>query len=441
VSDSRGGAWNRNGVILFAAGPLVPLMRVDADGGTPEAVTTVGELEGDRYPEFLPDQNHFLYLHATSDESTDGVFVRSLDGTTPPRRVLDEATNVQFLPGPGSQGQLFHYTRGALASRSFDAARLEAFGGVTQVAEGVRQGFNNIYWGSFSVGAGSLAYWTGGRRAAVGYEWLDRTGRRTPIADGVGGGLDLSPDGTRLAFTKDGTEPDPDLWVLELSSGRTFRAAVGVNSFRWSTDGQELALTRRNVTLTSLFRVKADGGSQPQPVGPLGVNAQVYDWFPDGKGVLAGVRQARDIVVVSLEGKPEVSDYLRTPATEGNARLSPDGKWVAYQSNEAGQNTVYVQAMPVTTSRYPIGSGSSPRWSHDGRSLYFLSPAPNGPPRLQVVTVGTANGFHAGAPRDVFSGDVSTPAFEPAPDGRFVVPAPRPAEADQPVTVILNWKP
>ena len=437
--DSRGGAWNREGVILFSGGPLVPLMRVAADGGMPQAITKVGDLEGDRYPEFLPDQNHFLYLHATSDESTDGVYVASLDGSTAPRPVLDYATNVQFVPGSGSQGQLLYYSRGALYSRGFDTERLETFGGVTQVAESIRQSFNNIYWGSFSAGAGSLAYWTGGRRSGIGYEWLDRAGRRTPIAEGVGQ-FDLSPDGTRLAFNKDGAEPDPDLWVLELASGRTFRAAVGVNSARWSPDGQELALTRRNVTLTSVYRVKADGGSQPLLVGPLGVNAQIYDWLPDGKALLAGVGQGADIVVFSLEGAHAISDYLRTPANEGNARVSPDGKWVAYQSNEAGQTTVYVQALPITSARYPIAPGATPRWSSDGRSLYFLAPAAQGPPMLTVVSVSTANGFQAGAPRKVGDGGLFQ-SFEPAPDGRFIVAAPRPAEDDQPLTVILNWKP
>jgi len=434
--ESRGGAWNREGVIIFSAGPLAPMMRVAADGGVPQPITTVGDLEGDRYPEFLPDQNHFLYLHATSDESTDGVYVASLDGSTPPRPVLDEATNVQFLAGSGSQGQLLYYSRGALLSKGFDTERLETSGGVTQVAESIRQGFNNIYWGSFSAGEGSLAYWTGGRRSVVGYEWLDRTGRRTPIAEGVGQ-FDLSPDGTRLAFSKEGTEPDPDLWVLELASGRTFRAAVGVNSVRWSPDGQELALTRRNVTLTSVYRVKADGGSQPQLVGPLGVNAVIYDWLPDGKALLAGVTQGADLVVVSLEGTHAISDYLRTPANEGNARVSPDGKWVAYQSDEADQTTIYVQAMPITSARYPIAPGARPRWSRDGRSLYFLAPAAQGPPRLSVVSVSTANGFQAGAPRNVGGAG----PYEPAPDGRFIVATPRPAEADQPLTVILNWKP
>ena len=440
---TRGGAWNRDDVILFSGGPLVPLMRVSAEGGMPKAVTKVGELEGDRYPEFLPDQNHFLYLHATSDESTDGVYVASLDGRTTPRQVLDEATNVQFVPGSGSQGQLVYYSQGALVARAFDTTSFQRSGGVTQVAESVRQGFGNIFWGSFSAGAGTLAYWTGGRRPAADYEWIDRAGQRTPIAEGAVGDFDLSPDGKRLAFEKDGTQPDPDVWVLELASGRTFRAAVGVSSFRWSPDGRELALTRRNVTLTSVYRVRADGGSQPQLVGRLGVNGTIHDWFPDGKALLAGLQQNTDIVVFSLEGTPAISNYLSTPANEGNARMSPDGKWVAYQSNEPGQATVYVQTVPITSARYPIGPGGQPRWSIDGRWLYFRAPAPNGPPRLMVVSVATENGFEAGAPRDVFGTAAALPqvAYEPAPDGRFIVSRTRTADANAPLTVILNWKP
>ena len=452
--NPRGGAWNRNGVILFSASPLEPLKRVGVDGGTAMSVSQVGDIEGDRYPEFLPDQNHFLYMHGTDDKATEGVYVASLDGQTAPRRLLEEPGNVAFVPGDGTTGHLLYRSHGALVARGFDTKSLALVGGLKPVAESVRDGFNNIFWSSFSADAGGLAYWSGARLPLFDLVRVEPTGKHTPIAGVLGtpqelvttpslGAMALSPDGKRLTFFRNGVEPDPDLWVIDLPTERTYRAAESVTSAAWSPDGQELAFTSRTSVLTSVFRVRADGGSTPERLGPLGLNGLVYAWTPDGKWLVVGLRQSEDIGLFSMEAGHAVSDYVKTPAREGVATLSPDGKWVAYVSGDAGSQgaqmpEVFVRSMPLTSARYPLGRGFKPKWSRDGKLLYFIRQGAQ--PKLMAVPIDTTRGFDAGTAREVLDA-AGIADFEPAPDGRFIAAIPRPPEAAAPITVVLNWKP
>jgi len=437
VANSRGGAWNRDGVILFSGGPSVPLMRVSAEGGTPEPVTEVGPNEGDRYPEFLPDQKRFFYLHASDDPAKEGVYVGSLD-RTPPKRVLAAGGNVVFVPGSGSLGYLLYRSQGSLVAQEFDTSTLQTSGDQSPLADQVRTAFNNIYWGSFSATSTVLMYWEGIGTSTTPLElsWIDRAGKRTPVATAAAAAFRTSPDGRRLAFLRRDKDSglDPDLWVMELSSGRTFRAGRGVIGAVWSSNGQELAFASRNVVKTSVYRVLADGGSKPQLLGPLGVSATIQDWSPDGKWLLAGLNQGIDIGLFSMDAPYTVSDYVRTPAVEASPRFSPDGKWVAYTSEQ----TIYVQSMPLTTARFPVspqGVASGAKWSLDGKELYYVSQN-----KLMAVPVRTSPTFEAGTPH-VLIDPFPSVSFEPTRDSRFLVAVPLRTEPVPPLTVVVNWKP
>ena len=455
AEDARGGAWSNAGTILFSPGVFTSLFQVPETGGTPERVTIQPAANiGDRYPEFLPDGRHFFFFKAADQPEINGVYVSSLgdlrDGK-PPTRLIGDNTNAVYFPGSGTNGAdsmghwLFRRGR-ALMVQAFDIASLRPRGGAAPIVEDLYEGFDNFNWAGFAAVPGALVYQLGAMDAerfqAI---WADRSGKRSaPFLSSIGiSGLALSPDGKRLAYgQRDPRAPysDRDVWIKELASGNSVRVTyAGTYAVIWSPDSRSLLFAHRSPVLSRLFRIAADGGSQPTVLGPVAPNLVPFDWSPDGKQLLyrAGPFNNPDLMLLHFEGDQTPVAYKGTPFAENDGRFSHDGKWIAYVSNESGANEVYVQGVPITSAKIPIsnGGGTQPRWSPNGRELYYRGR--DGKLMAAPVKLGTA--FEAGPAKPLF--DLEDASYQPAPDGRFLIMLPQTTRALQSLTVVLNWKP
>ncbi len=438
----------RGGVILFASGPLGPLYRIPDTGGTPTVATKMpAQNEGYRYPEFLPDGQHYLFFRAADAADVVGVYAGSLDGKDPVR-ILPDASNAAYVPGEtGKGGYIFFRREGALMAEAFDPASLRTTGGALSIADQIANGFNNILWGDFAAAPGVLAYVSG--TAAQNSEdlvWVDRSGKTSAVLPAIFSFRGLSPDGTRVTFFRydpRSTSADPDLWVQDLIRAGTVRLTqAGAFSAVWSPDGKRVAYGSRGLARTTFYLIPATGAAQPEVLlDAAGQNATMFDWSLDGKWIVYTNNNVGigDLMLLPAEGDRKPVIYLpKASFRRRNAQFSPDGLWMAYDSDESGQSEVYVQAVPASSEKVTIsaGGGQMPRWRRDGKELYYG--APGG--KLMGVPVKTGAKFEAGEARQIldhFEGS----SYSPSADGqRFLLSRQRAEGAVPPITVVLNWQ-
>ncbi len=454
--DIRGGAWSAAGVILFASGPNGPLYRIPDTGGTPAAATKEPPAgEGYRFPEFLPDGQHFLFYRASDAPDVAGIYAGSLEGMQP-MRILPDAGNAAFAPAEtGKSGSIFFKRDGALMAQTFDPTNLRTSGGPLSIADQIPFGFGNIAWADLAAVPGVVAYVSDtADQNSTDLVWVDRNGKKADVLPGVRAFGDLSPDGTKVAFFRRdprSTSLDPDLWVQDLTRGGTVRLTLtGAFNAVWSPDSKRVAYAYRPQTgRTNFYLIPATGAAQPELLlEAAGQNAILFDWSLDGKSIVYGNTNAGsgDLLLLPAEGDHKPLTYLpKATFRRRNTRFSPDRLWMAYQSDESGRNEVYVQAVPASSEKVTISSGGGvqPRWRRDGKELYYG--APGG--KLMSVTVKTGAKFEAGVPRPILdgvggSGVTSDPSYAPSADGqRFLTEQRRKEDSAPPITVVLNWKP
>ena len=433
-----GGSWGRDDSILFASSGGTGVQRVSSNGGAVAAVTTLQKGEtGHRWPFFLPDGRHFLFLVVSASVGTSGaLFVGSLDSGE--RTALGPTdSNAVF----GSNHLLFA-RGGVLLAEPFDAARLQVRGEPFQVAEGV-----DTYAGTrrapISVaGTGVLAYRPG--NALTSLTWLDRSGR---ILGTVGDpavylNLALSPDERRLAVSEaTAAMRNIDIWIIDFERpGTPTRLTTDPGAEfdpAWSPDGSQLLFTSTRGASFDLYRHAANGSGQDELVLKKSVGGP--DFSRDGKFV--AFTSGPELWVLPLSTGAEPYPLLRTEFSEGDPAISPDGRWMAYHSNETGAPQIYVQAFPGGGSKVRISQtgGTEPRWRGDGRELFFL--APGG--MLMVAEVDTARAFRASAPKPLFQTGIppsgNNHPYVVTKDGqRFLVASKFDSEVSQ-MTVVLNW--
>jgi eukaryotic-like serine/threonine-protein kinase len=447
--ESRGGAWSAAGVILFASGPNGPLYRVADTGGTPAAATKEPPAgEGFRFPEFLPDGQHFLFYRASDAPDVVGIYAGSLDGMQPVR-ILPDFGNVAYAPAEsGKGGYIFFRREGAMTAQAFDPTNLRTSGGAVPLADQIANGFNNNVWADLAAAPGVLAYVadpTG--QNPVDLVWADRAGKKSDAVQGVYAINDLSPDGTKVTFARRdprSTTQDPDLWVQDLTRGGTERLTLtGAFNSVWSPDSQRVAYGYRPLTgRANFYLIPATGAGKPELLlEAAGQNARLNDWSLDGKWIVYqnSLDGSGDLLLIPAEGNHKPVTYLpKATFHRQEARFSPDGRWIAYQSDESGRNEVYVQGVPASSEKVTISSGGGvfPRWRRDGKELYYRAGR-----KLMSVAVKTGAKFEAGVPRQVLD-NVGGQRFAPSADGqRFLIPQTLDREASPPITVVLNWQP
>ena len=436
--SGRGGAWNAEGTILFAPTVNSPLMRVSATGGKPSAVIPLDSTSSTsyRFPQFLPDGRHFLFFKG-------GIYLGSLDGGNPKRLMTASNTAGAFL----KPDKVIFMQQGALVARRLDLTREELTGDAWTLADPVGyEGTLNA--GGFSVsGENSVAYRAGDAELRQ-LTWFDRSGKKLGfVGEPDANNLlapELSPDGRRLAVLR--TEQNRRaIWFIDVVRGGYTRFASGVsdNFPLWSPDGTRMSIPNsRGIDLTPI-----SGTGELVKLQLAGTWLQ--DWSKDGRFLLGyknAPTTARDLWAFEMHGKniqPRV--VANTPAEERVGQASPDGRWVAYETNQTGRFEIVVQAFPEPSRKVSVstGGGIQPRWRADGKELYFI--APDGKLMAAPTMVQNAS-FEAGTPIALFSTRIAsgTPAlFRPqyavARDGRFLINQPAEGFSSPPITLVVNW--
>ena len=444
--SGRGGAWSIDGVIVFSAGAVGGLSRVPAAGGAPSLVTKVDPSRRERshrWPAFLPDGRHFLYS-AVSEKRESRVFVGDLE-TGESRQVLDAALAASY-----ADDHLLFVRGTALFAQPFDVRRLEIAGEPRLVpyADGVASG-RLPYAPSFSASSGGvLAYRNSGTTLAE-LMWLDRSGRAVGPAGEPGdvGPLAVSPDGKAVAVVRhDGAAGMSSLWLL--ADGRSLRLTfepLMAGSLLWSPDGTRLMIGVEAASKTSLRLVAANGSGALEPSLDIPGGSRLESWSRDGQYVLYTAATGKGSAVWALPlqgdgkgGKP--IQWIQSTFSVKDARFSPDGRWVAYTSDESGRDEVFVQAFPVAEGKWLVSTagGSHPSWGADGRELFFVSPDD----RLMASALSfTGSGAQAGEPQQLLRLSPGA-VYDASPDGRrFLVQHPVEESTPDAINVVLNWAP
>ncbi len=450
--EARGGSWGPDDTIVFAPTTDTGLHRVPAAGGAPEELTVLGEGErSNRWPHFLPGGETVLFISQATDGSHDDASIEVVSLATGERKVIHErGTQPRYVPS----GHLVFARQGTLFGAPFDLDRLEMTTPPVPIIEDVMSAGTVAGDGSaqFSFSdTGMLVYLSGVADFVESYTlvWVDREGVPTPLSDQKGEYLDprFSPDGRRLALTRDWQ----DIWIYEMERGAMTRLtfAPGVNRLPvWSPDGGRLAFCSERNGDTNIFWKRADGSGEVEQLTESSHAQHPTAWSPDGKVLAFGERDpetSSDIWLMTLVGKRERQRFLKTPFREKAARFSPDGRWLAYQSNESGRYEVYVRAYPGSGSMYQISTdgGQRPLWGPKSKELFYR----RGDSMMVVSYTVEGDSFQAGRPRELFRGQYRLedwPSEDIAPDGKgFVMLESAAAEEGEaePTQVILvtNW--
>jgi Tol biopolymer transport system component/tRNA A-37 threonylcarbamoyl transferase component Bud32 len=449
--SGRGGSWNAAGVIIYSAGPTSPILQVSANGGTPIAVTKLSSGDaggGARFPSFLPDGDHFLYL-ATSGGSDIGVHVASLSSGTS-ERLLPDTSNAVFARSNGNGYVLFRREETLMAQR-FDLDTLKLSGDVIPITSPVPITYN-LGFGAFSASLdGTLIFRRDATRSRE-LVWIDREGKRLSSATKplqiYDSPIALSPDSKRVAYSITSGDRLAELWVHDLSrdlaSRFTFAAGVARDPV-WSADGSVLyfGFMRAGAVAIEIHRKALSGNGQDERLIESGINGQPTSLSRDGQLLLfnqTATKTDSDIWVLPLTGEPKPVPYLQTPFGESDAVFAPvpgPARWVAYTSNESGRGEVYLQQYPTSGVKYQVSTagGAGPLWRADGRELYY---AENG--AIYAVPIAVGASIDIGTPK-MLARNPNILALTAAGDGqRFLAAVPAGgSDAAQPITAVLNW--
>jgi len=435
------GTWNRDNTILFSSG--VELLRVASEGGQPTVIATLDRSRSETamwYPTFLPDGRHFVYSVQSTDPANTGVFVRSLDSPDR-RRVLDAVSTAAYV----EPGYLIYQNSGALMAQPFDATGLRLRGTPTRIAQSVTV---NPDTGSaaFAVSAaGALIYRTGEAGQPTQLQWFDRTG--TPLErvgePGRFRGLALSPDEKRVAMTRPSADRGrSDVWTIQLATGVPTRVTFDPASDDdpvWSPDGLSLTFWSDRNGKYGIYR-RILGSAADIVVHESSTPTYLGDWSRDGKFLL--YHNVQGILALPMVGPRQPLRLIESSYPKDEPHFSPDGHWIAYNSNESGSSEVYVASFPAADSQRQVslGGGGVPWWRADGRELFYMSR--DGKLMSVQVKLGPAAEF--GVPTVLFQTPLSSPLlisaeYVVAANGqRFLLAVPARATTTS-ITVVLNW--
>jgi serine/threonine-protein kinase len=447
AADPRGASWGSQGNIIFAPTRDSVLQEVSDAGGTPQPLTQMAEEEDShRWPEFLPGGEAVIFAASYSGANWNNaqIAVQSLR-TGERKNLLLRGTHPHYAVS----GHLVYAQGGKLMAAPFDPRRLAVTGAAVPLVEGVLQStFSGAAQSSFSA-TGSLMYVSGSdeviQRRLV---WVSRSGVEQPLAAPARAyrGPRLSPDGREVAVAVEGQETE--VWLYDLSretlTRLTFQRGTSYNPV-WTRDGKRITFNVTSGSETGICWLLADGSGGLERLSEFGGGP--YSWSPDGQ-LLAFLRSTpttgNDIWMLRMDDR-KAAPFLRTSFNEGALQFSPDGRWVAYISDESGRREIYVQPYPGPGGKWQISTegGAEPLWNPNGRELFYRSGD-----QMMSAEITTHTRFSVGKPKVLFAGQyqpsqspVPTANYDVSPDGqRFLML--KPGGQDQAATqinVVLNW--
>jgi Tol biopolymer transport system component/predicted Ser/Thr protein kinase len=450
ICDAPGGSdgtWSPEGVILFDGTGTDPIYKVPAVGGTKAVAVKLDAARKETsvgWPQFLPDGKHFIYLVTGEKPEDNAYWIASIDSAEK-KKLAPAQTLVEYAP----PGYLLFVRDRTLVAQPFDAKALKTTGEPIPLAEKI--GTDNVGLARFSVSNdGVLAYRTGevGGRLV----WRDRAGRELETLGDIGDYTNpaLSPSGDRLAFSlNDSRNSKADVWVRDLGRGVNSRFTLGPgNNFRpvWSPDGATIVFTSDRGGGGDLYEKTTRGPAEEKLLLHTDEYKSALSWSKDGKYITYASLSPKnrfDLWALPTFGDKKPIPIAVSPFNEVNPALSPDGRYVAYVSNESGRDEIYVQTFPGAGGKWQVsnGGGSDPSWRDDGKEMYYRSPDQ----KLMAVEVHTVGAdFQAGVPRALFPIQIrpGNPRnkYAPSADGqRFIIAAPLGRASMSPTTVVLNW--
>jgi len=440
-----GGTWGPDGNIIFANGNLADLAQVSEAGGTPKQLTTLDIAKGEiaeRWPSLLPGGKAVLFTGFGGVNSAGNLEVSvAVLGTAERHSLIPGGTQSTYAP----TGHLVYVQGGTLMAVPFDSRRLQVAGPSFPILEGVmRSGATGgVYQYAISTN-GTLAYVAGQNQDDRQMVWVDRRGKEELLAapPRVYGYPRLSPDGRRIAVGIEG-----QIWMYDLARGTLTRLTFqGINAnSAWTPDGKRLAFQSSNGGPLNLSLQPADGSGAPERLTNREVRQAPSSFSPDGQ-LLAFVETTpntgMDIWILRMSDR-KAQPFLQTPANEGGPQFSPDGRWLAYSSNESGRTEIYVQPYPGPGGKWQISNdgGAEPMWNPNGRELFYR----NGN-KMMAVDVSVQPTFTPGNPRVLFEGQylptgAALPYYSVTPDGQrfLMVKASEQEQAATQINIVLNW--
>jgi len=445
--SGRGGSWSPDGTIIFTpVGRLTSeIDRVSASGGTPTKLEVKGGGNSQRWPVFLPDGKHYLFLSAQVSKwgKEDGLYAASLDSTEAHLVVKTEANGVYAAPG-----YLLYLRDRAVMAQPFDLKKLELTGEPVAVATDPQFLPRILKTAISATDTGMLLVQKGGNVSLSKLRWFDRGGKELDAVGeaGVYANPEISVSGKTLAVDQtDVASDNTDVWTYDLPEGGakrlTFDPAMDANPV-WKADASAVVFTSTRGTAFDLYLKEANGAREETLLCQSGIDKYPQSWSHDGKTLL--YLEGTELKYLTMP-EAKSSPFLKTGGTIKNAQFSPDGKWVAYASNESGKWEVYVTSFPEARGKWQVssGGGEQPRWRGDGKELFYLSPEA----KIMAVPVKGAREFDAGVPVALFQ---SSPkellatseqyVYDVDPNGqKILVNTQEKNVYARPMTVVLHW--
>jgi serine/threonine protein kinase len=453
--NPRGGTWGRADLIVFASRLGGGFESVPASGGKPAPVASrkgSGPAFSNRWPEFLPDGKHFLYLSgdlSAAGTSDLGIYIGEI-GSSETKFLLQADSDALYV----SPGYLLFLRGETLMAQRFDADDQKLVGEVLPVAQHVaspalfRQGL-------FSVsGTGLLVYETAATHYSDKITWFDDKGKQlAEIGEPGAFDLSLSPDGKQLAYVmqKQTGAKNDDIWLMDLQRGVQTRFTFGPADNKlavWSPDGARIAYSANHQARYKLYVASASGSGVTEPLIESDADEYPTDWSRDGRYIALTFSdwkgQTNDgIWVLPLFGDHKPFPYLQSPFNKTGAVFSPDGRWLAYASDESGKLEVYLSPFPNRRGKWQVsrGGGDQPEWNRDGNTLYYVAP---GGKMIEASVKENGATVVVGEPRQLFqqargANSLGARSYCVTRDGSRFLVAKAPQNVASPLTLVTNW--
>ena len=439
ASNAQGGTWLSNGDIIFAASTQAGdvLLRRTPEGNVAPLTTLAAGEVSHRLPQML-GQDHVIFFVRATESTRQGIWIAPLDQPQLRKRLVNSEAN-----GLAVDDAIVYSSGGALVAQAVDLETLSLAAKPQLLGSRAGHGSENQL---FATSGGGVVIYGEPASGLRTLRWVDRTG--TPIR-ALGEPMHawdvrLSPDGTRTAVARiDRQLGTLDIWAYEGQQPvpRRLSPAIHVDeSPAWSRDGSRIAWVSGRRTLTVR---DADGKGSESALQKFEHNISVTDWSRDGQWVVVTASRpgsGDDILVVRVRQSGESRAYVHSPFNEQFGAIAPDGRWLAYVSDESGSPEVYVDAFPTPghRSRVSVGGGTEPRWSRDSSQIFFRRGS-----QIHVARVESAGGtLQAISSETLFDTGAEIRSFDVAPDGQhFLLNLPAPDATPKPLTVLVNWRP